>query len=166
MRETLRDYAALPLRLVLGFGFIYHGFPKLFTAEGHQGIEGMLANIGIPAPGVTSWVVGGVEVLGGLALLLGAFVSVASVALAIEMIGALFTVHLPYGFNFINIIGMTDSGPQFGMPGYEVNLLYIAGLVTLIFLGAGAASLERMSARERAVREVTRQMDEEVGTAC
>ncbi|MBA3887293.1 MAG: DoxX family protein, partial [Acidobacteria bacterium] len=51
--------------------------------------------------------------------------------------------HLPHGFNFMNITGMGPQGPKFGMPGYEVNLLYIAGLLALILGGAGLYSVDR-----------------------
>ena len=72
-------WAPLPLRLMIGVGFMYHGYPKLFTSEGHGAFVGMLQNIGIPAPGVAAWGVGVVEFVGGLALVLGAFVSAAAV---------------------------------------------------------------------------------------
>jgi putative oxidoreductase len=86
-----------------------------------------------------------------LALLVGAFVQLAAIPLVVNMLVAMFTVHLPQGFNFINITGITDAGPQFGMPGYEVNLLYIAGLVNLMLGGAGALSVEeRMRSRPAA----------------
>ncbi len=151
MYRTVRDWAPLSLRLAIGFGFVYHGFPKVFSSAGHESFVGMLQMIGVPAPGLAAWVVGIVELIGGLALLAGAFVQLAAIPLIINMLVAMFTVHLPQGFNFMNITGMTDSGPQFGMPGYEVNLLYIAGLVTLMLGGAGALSVEeRMRSRTAA----------------
>jgi len=62
----------------------------------------------------------------------------------------MFTVHLRYGFSAINTIGLTDDGPQFGPPGYEVNLLYIGGLVALVLSGAGPFSIDRLrTARKR-----------------
>ncbi len=109
---------------------------------------GMLQNIGVPAAGLMAWVVGIVELLGGLALILGAFVSVASALLIIDMLVALFTVHLPNGFNFIHVTGMTDAGPQFGMPGYEVNLLYIAGLLALFLRGPTHMSVDQRLAEK------------------
>ena len=90
------------------------------------------------------------EFLGGLALIAGAFVSVASVLLIINMLVALFTVHLPNGFNFINFTGMTDAGPQFGMPGYEVNLLYIGGLLALLLGGPTHMSVDQKLAEKKA----------------
>ena len=141
-----RTWAPLPLRIILGIGFIYHGFPKLFSSAGHEGFVAMLQGIGVPAATLTAWIVAIVESLGGLALIAGAYVAVAAVPLAVNMLVALFTVHLPMGFSFMNITGMSETGPMFGMPGYEVNLLYIAGLVALILGGAGTLSIDEMRA--------------------
>jgi putative oxidoreductase len=148
MSNKSADLAVLPLRLVLGFGFIYHGFPKLFSAQEHQQFTGMLQAIGIPAPELMAWVVGIVEVFGGVGLILGTFVTVAAVLLVIDMLVAIFTVHLPAGFSFMNVKGMTDAGLTFGMPGYEVNLLYIAGLLALLLGGAGKYSVDRILAKK------------------
>jgi putative oxidoreductase len=54
----------------------------------------------------------------------------------------MFTVNIKYGFSAVNTIGLTPEGPQFGPPGYEINLLYIAGLVALILGGAGPLSID------------------------
>lgn len=135
---------------MLGFGFAYHGFPKLFSGQERAAFEGMLPGIGVPAAGLMSWVVGIVEFFGGLALIAGAFVAVVAVLGIIEMLVATFTVHLASGFSFINITGMGESGPIFGMPGYEVTLLYIAGFLTLALAGAGALSVDRWLAAKRA----------------
>ena len=135
MSDSLKKWAPIPLRLILGLGFVYHGFPKLFSAEGHEMFLGMLQDIGVPAAGLMSWIVGAVEVVGGIALIAGAFASIAAALLIVNMLVAILTVHLPIGFNFMNITGMTDSGPQFGMPGYETPLLYVAGLLALLLTG-------------------------------
>ena len=149
MQTAWSKWAPMPLRLIIGFGFIYHGSPKIFSGQGHEMFVGMLQGIGVPAAGLTAWVVGIVELLGGLALIAGAFVSVAAALLIIDMLVALFTVHLPNGFNFINITGMTEAGPQFGMPGYEVPLLYLAGLLALFLRGASHMSVdEKLAARK------------------
>lgn len=140
------DWAPLPLRLIIGFGFIYHGFPKLFTEEGHQTILGMLRDLGVPLPEVMAWVVAIVEFAGGIGLILGALVPLFSLLLTINMLVAMFMVHLPHGFGFLNITGMEEGEPVFGMPGYEVNLLYIAALLALLIGGAGALSVDRMFA--------------------
>src|SRR6267154_5248814 len=140
-----REWAPLPLRLVIGYGFIAHGWAKLI--RGPAGFAKLLDQIGAPQPELTAWVSTLVEILGGLAILAGAFVAVVSVPLIVMMLVAMFSVHLRYGFSAINTIGLTADGPQFGPPGYEVNLLYIACLLTLILGGAGPFSLDRLVAR-------------------
>ena len=140
MAHAKSSWAPMPLRLILGSGFMYHGFPKLFTSDGHQMFAGMLANMGVPAPGPMSWLVGIVEFFGGLVLILGILVRPAAGLLIINMLVAMFKVHLSQGFNFMHVTGMTDAGPTFGLPGYEVNLIYIAGLLSLLLSGGGALS--------------------------
>src|SRR5499427_7604976 len=128
-----RQCAPLPLRLVIGYGFIAHGWAKL--SRGPARFAKLLEQIGAPLPESTAWVSTLIELLGGLAILAGAFVAVVSGPLIIMMLVAMFTIHLRYGFSAINTIGLTADGPQFGPPGYEVNLLYIAGLLALILGG-------------------------------
>lgn len=149
MNRYWTEWAPFPLRLILGFGLVYHGFPKLFSTEGRQGFVGMLTGIGVPAPELMSWVVGAVEFFGGLALIVGAWVAVVAALNVINMLVAMFAVHWPNGFNFLNMTGMGPDGPTFGMPGYEVNLLYIAGLLALMLGGAGALSVDRALRRDR-----------------
>lgn len=129
-KESWGGWALLPLRLIIGFGFMAHGYAKL--SAGPQKFAGMLQTMGVPAPGLMAWVTALVEFLGGLAVLAGAFIPIVSIPLTIIMLVAMFTVHLAYGFSSIKLMGISGSGPQFGTPGYEVNLLYIAGLLTLV----------------------------------
>ena len=143
-----KQWAPLPLRVMLGIGFVFHGWPKLFSSQDHQGFVGMLGALRVPAPEITAWIVGLAETVGGVALIVGAFVAIASVLLIVDMLVAMVTVHAPNGFNFIHITGMGKDGPVFGMPGAEVNLLYIAGLLALVIGGTGAWSVEALL-RER-----------------
>jgi len=142
MNGTWTDWAPLPLRLILGFGFMYHGWDKI--SDGTEMFQGMLAMIGVPGGAATAWFVALLEFLGGLALIAGALIPIVSALLIGNMLVAMVTVHLPHGFSFMNMTGMGPDGPQFGMPGYEINLLYIAGLAALILGGAGAYSVDRM----------------------
>jgi putative oxidoreductase len=139
-------WVPVPLRLVLGFGFMAHGWAKL--SRGPSGFARLLAQIGTPFPDATAWISTLVALLGGLAVLVGAFVEVVSVPLIVMMLVAMFTVHLKYGFSSVNTIGLTQDGPRFGPPGYEVNLLYIAGLVSLILGGARALSVDHLLSRK------------------
>jgi hypothetical protein len=69
------------------------------------------------------------------------------------MLVAMLTVHLRNGFSSVNTIGLTAAGPQFGPPGYEVNLLYVAGLLALMSGGAGSWSVDARLARARGDRQ-------------
>jgi putative oxidoreductase len=89
------------------------------------------------------------ELFGGLTILAGAFVAIVSVPLMMSLLVAMFTVHLRYGFSAINTIGLTKAGPVFGPRGYEVSLLYIAGLLVVVLGGPGPLSVDRWLARRR-----------------
>jgi putative oxidoreductase len=140
--------AAVPLRLVVGLGFLLHGWAKL--ARGPEFFIGTLDGLHVPLPALMAWVTILVELLGGCAILAGAFVAVASVPLAITVLVAIFTVHLPYGFSSIKLLSVTAAGPKFGPPGYEVALFYLAGLAALVIGGPGPWSVDGFIARGRA----------------
>jgi putative oxidoreductase len=142
-----RRWALLPLRLIVGVGFMAHGIAKWSRGPEHFGQ--LLHQIGVPFPAATAWIVTLLEVFGGLALVLGAFVAVVSIPLIVSMLVAMFTVQLRYGFSSVNTIGLTASGPVFGPPGYEINLLYIASLLALALLGSGPLSLAPWPANRR-----------------
>ena len=144
-------WAPLPLRLIIGFGFMAHGWAKL--SRGPSGFAKLLAQVGAPLPEATAWASTFVELLGGLAIFVGAFVELVSLPLIVMMLAAMSTVHLRYGFSSVNTIGLTADGPRFGPPGYEVNLLYIAGLISLILGGAGALSVDRLLSHKAVLPE-------------
>jgi len=80
---------------MVGYGFMAHGFAKL--ARGPSSFITLLQALGVPIPHVMAWATILVELLGGFAVLIGAFVSVISVPMLAVLIVAMFTVHLPYG---------------------------------------------------------------------
>ena len=102
MKPSGNRLASIPVRITFGFSFMFYGIPKLFDLQTHGFIVGMLTQIGVPAPDLMTYVVETVESLGGLSLLLGAFVPLASVALIPVMLVGLFTVHLPQGFSYMH----------------------------------------------------------------
>ena len=134
-----RAWALLPLRLVVGYGFMAHGLAK--WSRGPAGFGALLHQIGVPFPTAAAWMVTLLEVFGGFAILAGVFVALASVPLIISMLVAMVTVHLRYGFSSINTIGLTATGPVFGPPGYEIDVLYIGSLIALALLGPGPLSV-------------------------
>ena len=89
-----------------------------------------------------AWVTIVTELLGGLAILLGGFVSLVTLPMAAVLLVAIFTVHLPYGFSSIKLMAVTPSGAQFGPVGYECNLLYLAGLAALVLGGSGPLAID------------------------
>ena len=139
-RAEMSGWALLPLRVVVGCGFIVHGLAK--WNRGPANFGKLLHVIGVPAPVPTAWLVTLLEVFGGAAILAGVLVALVSIPLIVSMLVAMFTVHWRYGFSSINTIGLTSSGPVFGPPGYEVALLYIASLIVLALAGPGPLSLE------------------------
>ena len=139
---------ALALRAIVGYGFMAHGFAKL--SRGPSAFAGVLHALGVPAPDVMAWATILVEIGGGLSVLLGAFVWAASMPMAAVLLVAMFTVHLPYGFSSIKLVAVTGGRAQFGPPGYEVDLLYIACLAALVLGGSGPFSLDNVIARRRA----------------
>ncbi len=142
MENGFARHWALPLRIMLGVSFMIHGAPKLFSGPGHQQFAGMLAHLSVPAPPLMAWVVAIVEFFGGAALVLGMFTWLATALLVVEMIVAMLLVHLPAGWNAVHVTGMSEHGPVFGLPGYEYNLLYLAGLLALFLGGPGPLSID------------------------
>lgn len=135
---------AVPLRAIVGYGFIAHGLAKLW--RGPDGFADTLHALGVPAPDVMAWATILVELLGGCAVLIGAFVRLASIPLAVVLLVAMFSVHLPYGFSSIKLVAVTAAGAQFGPPGYEVALLYLASLAALVAGGPGPLSIDGLLA--------------------
>jgi putative oxidoreductase len=139
-RDRLASWAPIPLRLIVGYGFMAHGFAKL--ARGPEIFVAILHAIGVPAPHLMAWATILIEILGGLAVLLGGFVTLASVPMAAILLVAMLTVHLPYGFSSIKLLAVTPAGAQFGPPGYETDLLYLACLAALVLGGSGPLSID------------------------
>jgi putative oxidoreductase len=117
-----------------------HAFAKL--SRGPDVFAGALHGLGVPAPHVMSWLTILIELLGGGAVLAGAFVPIVSIPLAAVLFVAMATVHWQYGFSSIKLVAVGAAGPQFGPPGIEVALLYLAALVTLVIGGPGPWSVD------------------------
>lgn len=134
------------LRLMVGFGFIEHGYAKLL--KGPEAFAFILHALGVPAPHWMAWVVILTELLGGLAVLVGAFVPLVSIPMAIVLLVAIFSVHWQYGFSSIKLLEVTPAGAKFGPPGYECDLLYLACLAALVLLGSGPFSIDGAFSRK------------------
>src|ERR1051325_7623249 len=146
-RARLRKarWAPLPLRLIVGYGFILPGYAK--PARGPAPFAAVLHTLGVPLPHLLAWLTTLVELIGGTAILAGAFVPLAAVPMAIVLVTALLTIHLPYGFFSVKLVEVSASGTRFGPVGYEVILLYLAGLAALVAGGAGPLSIDELRLR-------------------
>jgi len=149
-RSSIARWAPIPLRLIVGYGFMEHGFAKL--ARGFDAFPTILHALGVPAPHLMGWLTIFTEIVGGLAVLLGALVPLASIPMAVVLLVAIFTVHLPYGFSSIKLQAVTAAGAQFGPPGFETDLLYLACLAALVLGGSGPLSIEGLLAKRKEIR--------------
>ena len=122
-----------------------HGFAKL--SRGPGAFAAVLQAMGVPDPHLMAWLTILIELVGGLAVLLGAFVTIACVPMTAVLLVAMFKVHLPYGFSSIKLLAVTAAGAKFGPVGYEVILLYIACLAALVIGGPGPFAIDGLIGR-------------------
>ena len=139
-RSLEKGWTLLPLRLLVGYGFAAHGYAKL--SRGPESFAGILTSLGVPQPHLMAWVTSLLEFVGGISVMAGAFVVPLSLPLIVVMLTAMFSVHFRYGFSSIRLQAVTASGAEFGPIGYELNLLYIAALLTLALSGSGRPSVD------------------------
>ena len=132
--ETRLDAGLAVLRIITGTVFLAHGAQKLFLM-GLGGVSGGFASLGVPIPAITGPLVSMLEFFGGIALILGLLTRLVAIGTAIEMLGAIFLVHLAGGF--------------FVPKGVEFPLMLCAASVSLALTGAGAYSLDAALARRR-----------------
>ncbi|MEC7815783.1 MAG: DoxX family protein [Pseudomonadota bacterium] len=134
---TDASWGALALRVPVGIIFAAHGAQKLFGWFGGYGLDGTgqwMDSIGLSPGYLMALLAGSAEFFGGLALIIGLLVRPASAALAFAMLVAIFSVH------FQNGLFMSNNG-------YEFGLALLAASVSLLFTGAGRASVDRLLAR-------------------
>jgi putative oxidoreductase len=124
-----------------------HGYAKLL--RGPEAFASILHALNVPAPHLMAWLTILTELVGGLAVLLGAFVPLVSVPMAAVLLVAMFSVHWQYGFSSIKLVAVTPAGAKFGPPGYECDLLYLACIVALVLSGSGPFSLDEALSGKR-----------------
>jgi putative oxidoreductase len=127
--NRFRPAAPLVLRVVIGGLFVWHGIDK-FDA-GIEMVEGMFRLWGVPAPALAAPAVAVIEIVAGLALIAGLATRLAAILLGAVMVGSLLYVKQDLG-----IISSVE------MPGAELDLALLAGLVALVFLGPGRLSVD------------------------
>src|SRR5262249_27182467 len=141
----------VPIRLMVGYGFFAHGWAKL--ARGPDGFAAVLAAMGIPMPALAAWATTLVELVGGIALMVGVAMLPFCIPLAAVMLTAMVGVHLRYGFSSIRLMSIGSAGAQFGPIGYELNLLYLPCLLRLLVARTEPLSMDRWLAARRRLRQ-------------
>jgi len=138
--------APLLLRLVVGIGFLMHGYAKL--SRGPEAFAGVLGTLGVPAPLLLAWLTTLVELVGGIAVLFGAYVSIVAVPMTVVLLTAMIKVHLAYGFFSVKLAEVSANGIRFGSVGVEIILLYLAALAAIALGGAGPWSVDAWRRRD------------------
>lgn len=128
-QSTLTTTALTILRVIVGFLFAAHGWQKFnqFTIAGTQAA---FSKMGVPAADAVAPVVATLELVGGIALILGVLARVFAILLALNMLGALFLVHAPAGV-------FAEAG------GFELVLLLAGAALAVGLTGAGRLSVDR-----------------------
>ena len=131
------DAGLATVRVALAVVFLAHGAQKVFQF-GIAGVTQGFTQMGIPLPGITAPLVAGLELVGGLLLLVGLFTRPIALLLAIDMVGAALFVHLRNGFFLPN--------------GFEFTFILFAASLALVMTGPGAFSLDAVLANRRRAR--------------
>ncbi|MGY4544293.1 putative oxidoreductase [Arthrobacter sp. UYNi723] len=127
---TQSNFARTVLRLAVGVVFFAHGWQKIFEYT-IPGTQAAFVQMGVPAAQLVAPAIGFLELLGGVAIILGVLVRPVAALLALDMLGALFLVHAPAGI-------FADKG------GYELVLVLAAGAAALAIVGAGRFSIDAL----------------------
>ncbi len=128
-QPTLTTTARTILRIVTGFLFAAHGWQKFneFTIAGTQAA---FAQMGVPAANLAAPVIATLELVGGVALVLGVLTRVFAALLALDMLGALFLVH-------------ASAGIYVASGGYELVLILATAALAVALVGAGRLSVDK-----------------------
>jgi len=122
--KKLPSIAPLPIRIIVGIAFITHGLPKL---ENIEGTKGFIASAGIPPELALPLAL--LEVIGGIALIVGIATRITSILFMVEMAGA--------------IIMVNASSVFIAGGGYELDLLLMSITISLLISGPGRISVEK-----------------------
>jgi putative oxidoreductase len=128
-QSTLTTTALTILRVIAGFLFAAHGWQK-FNEWTIAGTQASFAKMGVPAAELAAPAVATLELVGGIALVLGVLTRVFAALLAVDMLGALFLVH-------------ASAGVFAATGGYELVLLLASGALAIALTGAGRLAVDQ-----------------------
>jgi putative oxidoreductase len=132
--------ALLLLRVVVGLAFVLHGLPKIQDPTHWDDLG--------PLHGVPGWLQAAsalAEFGGGILLIVGFLTPIAALLIVIDMLVAIFGVHLPGGGKFVG-----------GKGSFELPLTYFAVTIAMIALGPGAYSIDALIFRQRGASKYRR----------
>jgi putative oxidoreductase len=132
-----REFAPLVLRIIVGLIFMLHGWMKI---TGIEGTTGFFGGLGIPIAPLMAWYVALVELVGGLALILGAFTRLLAILNGIDMVVVLLLVKMS---GLLERRLPLSLMPAEKWPGAELELLLLAACVALAILGGGKWALDQ-----------------------
>jgi putative oxidoreductase len=123
------DLELLIMRVACALPFLYHGCAILFGMFGGPGPQGFAAFLHMPV--TVGYLVGLAQFAGGLAILTGALLRIGAASVIVVMLGAIFIVHLPHGYDI-------------GRGGLEYALTELLLALGLFLAGPGKYSLARV----------------------
>ncbi|WP_115685031.1 DoxX family protein [Corynebacterium senegalense] len=132
-RPAVRDFALLVLRIVTGAVFVARGYRAWFDT-GMAQTSRDLAAAGVPQPGLSAYLAGSVELIGGSLLIIGLLTTLVASVLALLVIAAGYFIHLSQGF-------FVETG------GVEYPAVLAAALFIVVVFGSGRASLDKALTR-------------------
>jgi putative oxidoreductase len=141
--QTDDNWTGLILRLTLGLVMFPHGAQKLLGWYGGFGFSGTMGFFtdAMHLPWIIAFLVIIGEFFGSLGLLVGFLTRFNAASLAVIMVGAIMTTHMPNGF-FMNWFGKQAG------EGYEYHLLVIGISLALLITGAGKWSVDKVVAEK------------------
>ena len=122
--ERWQRWVPIPIRMILGVGFMVHGWAKWSRGPAVFAVAELLKQAHVPLPLANAWLVTLLEIFGGLALLIGAFVTIVSVPLILSMLGAMLTVNCDAEYSLLFGVQpgtFFDSAAQEKPPFYPLN---------------------------------------------
>ena len=137
MARSWNEIAPLPIRIVFGLGFMLHGYPKIFTADGYQNILYIMQHIPVPMAWLGAYIIGSLEFFGGVALLVGIFPRTFGLLFTLEILGNILMQLIRGG-------APPPLNPKQPLPGIESSLMYLAASIAIWIGGAGGWSVTRM----------------------
>jgi putative oxidoreductase len=139
LARAARDLAVLVARVGLGVLMVAHAQLTYDFGGSLSGVGQLFAQSGVPLPAVSGPANVLFELVGGIAMVLGAAVRVVGVLMALNMVGAWVFVHTS------GLYAMDHNGPE---------VVIAIGLLSLLLAvtGSGRLGLDHLIARRRTSR--------------